>query len=172
MELPTKIHRNHCFRPLFNCLQPIQANTHYHLKLSDSDCKLASRQSVGTNRQEGNHFSAGKIGRRIWKISEQGPGGWGKAASQRSWHLNRQGFERWIGLGQSDMGSKGIEDCAKPWQKHHWLETMKEGCSVSQAFQEKNQALYRRVEGSSVVACLVKPLVSLLCLPLSVLFLF
>lgn len=42
------------------------------------------------------------------------------------------------------MGSKGMEDCAKRWQKHHRLKTVKEGCYVSQAFQEKNQQVLQR----------------------------
>lgn len=49
------------------------------------------------------------------------------------------------------MRSKGIKDCAKHWQKHHRLKTMKEGCYISQAFQEKKQeALQRRVEGGKL----------------------
>lgn len=38
------------------------------------------------------------------------------------------------------MGSKGSKDCAKHWQKcRRSLKTMKEGCYVSQAFQEKKK---------------------------------
>lgn len=44
-------------------------------------------------------------------------------ASQKSWHLNSQGFEKWKGLGQSDMGSLGIPDCAKHWQNRNRLKT-------------------------------------------------
>lgn len=71
------------------------------------------------------------------------------------------------------MGSKGIKDCAKCCQKHHRLKTMKEGFS---SFPRKKKPTSPSEEGggregSSAFPCLVKPLVSLLCFALSVLFL-
>lgn len=57
------------------------------------------------------------------------------------------------------MGSKVSKDCAKHWQKcRRSLKTMKEGCYVSQAFQEKKN---KKLSGggwgeSSPAACWVK----------------
>lgn len=70
------------------------------------------------------------------------------------------------------MGSKGITDCAKRWQKHHRLKTMKEAAMFLKLSKKKKPTNPSEEGGGREVpwrACLVKPLVSLLCLALSVL---
>lgn len=154
---------------LWNSLEPMLLNTTCE-KLSVWNCEKVRHcpdSLAGRTDVEGTTSSTCKVSRSILKVYKQRPWGWGKATWE-SWHLNTQGFERWIGLGQSKHGLKGHSGLCK---NTHWQNipdrkllgenvfTLSEGKQVcfSNFPRKKSTSSPRRGQGRKFHHCVCRP---------------